>query len=190
MKTPSTLKIIAACACIYCSTSSLAQQHGHGSVPTQSAYAGEEGRDIKSLSAADVAGLQAGAGMGYAKAAELNGYPGPMHVLEFATQLKLSEVQRQATAKLMADHKARARLMGVQMVVAEQALDKAFASKSVDASSVTQLTQRIGELQASLRAEHLQTHLAQTAMLSAEQIANYQALRGYASALPSQKHAH
>ena len=190
MKTPSALKIIAACACIYWSTSSLAQHHGHGSVSTQSAYAGEEGRDIKSLSAADIAGLQAGAGMGYAKAAELNGYPGPMHVLEFATQLKLSEVQRQATAKLMADHKARARLMGAQMVVAEQALDKAFALKSVDASSVTLLTQRIGELQANLRAEHLQTHLAQTAMLSAEQIASYQALRGYASAVPSQKHVH
>ena len=31
-----------------------------------------------------------GAGMGYAKAAELNRHPGPMHVLELADQLKLA----------------------------------------------------------------------------------------------------
>ena len=43
----------------------------------QSPYAGQESREIKSLSPAEVDGYLAGAGMGFAKAAELNGYPGP-----------------------------------------------------------------------------------------------------------------
>lgn len=44
-------------------------------------YAGLESRDIKALSADDIAGLRAGASICMALPAELNGYPGPMHVL-------------------------------------------------------------------------------------------------------------
>ena len=51
-------------------------------------YAGEQQRAIKSLSEKDIADLQAGQGMGLAKAAELNGYPGPAHVLEHADALR------------------------------------------------------------------------------------------------------
>ena len=52
-----------------------------------SPYAGEEGREIKALSAADVDAYLTGQGMGFAKAAELNGYAGPKHVLELAAEL-------------------------------------------------------------------------------------------------------
>ena len=46
--------------------------------------------------------------------------------------------------------------------------------------------QAIGLLQADLRSEHLQTHLAQTALLSTQQVALYQSLRGYDSpAIPT-----
>ncbi len=54
-----------------------------------SPYAGEQSRSIKSLSKEDVADYIDGKGMGFAKAAELNGYPGPKHVLELAEQLAL-----------------------------------------------------------------------------------------------------
>ena len=40
--------------------------------------------DIKSLSQDDQSALLAGRGMGLARPAELNGYPGPAHVLELA----------------------------------------------------------------------------------------------------------
>jgi Spy/CpxP family protein refolding chaperone len=159
-------------------------QHQHpaaastGKVAT-SPYAGEQSREIKALSASEVKALHQGAGMGYAKAAELNGYPGPMHVLELARPLQLSDEQRQASEQLMAQHKATARTLGGQLVDAERALDTAFASKQVDAQRLAELTQRIGQLQATLRAEHLQTHLLQTALLDAQQIARYQSLRGY-----------
>jgi hypothetical protein len=49
-----------------------------------SPYAGQQTRAIKALSPEDLAGLLNGEGMGMAKAAELNGYPGPVHVLELA----------------------------------------------------------------------------------------------------------
>src|SRR5262249_20157560 len=44
-------------------------------------YAGRQTRAIKALSEEDIAPLLNGEGMGMAKAAELNGYPGPKHVL-------------------------------------------------------------------------------------------------------------
>ncbi|MGH7485986.1 MAG: hypothetical protein ACREMY_10365, partial [bacterium] len=45
-------------------------------------YAGQQSREIKALSQEEAAGLLAGKGMGFAKAAELNGFAGPAHVLE------------------------------------------------------------------------------------------------------------
>ena len=41
-----------------------------------SPYAGEQGREIKALSTKDIDDLTQGRGMGLAKAAELNRYPG------------------------------------------------------------------------------------------------------------------
>jgi Spy/CpxP family protein refolding chaperone len=185
MKSLFTIKYIAACALFSWANASLAQhsmhQHSAQTAPAAAAspYAGEQAREIKSLSTSDVDNLRKGAGMGYAKAAELNGYPGPMHVLELAQPLQLSAEQRDATEKLMAQHKAKARDLGAQLVDAERALDTAFATKQIDAKRISELTQRIGVLQATLRGEHLQTHLAQTALLNAQQITSYQSLRGY-----------
>ena len=55
-----------------------------GSAFGQPPYAGMQARPIKALSEQQVADLAAGRGMGLALAAELNGYPGPSHVLELA----------------------------------------------------------------------------------------------------------
>jgi hypothetical protein len=57
-------------------------------------YAGWHERAIRGLSEQQVADLRAGRGMGLALAAELNGYPGPVHVLELAKPLGLSADQR------------------------------------------------------------------------------------------------
>ena len=64
---------------------------------TTSKYIGQEGRIIKSLSSEDIKSLQTGTGDafgGMAKLAELNGYPGPRHVLDLTNELKLSDEQR------------------------------------------------------------------------------------------------
>ena len=55
------------------------QQRGAGASP----YAGLETRTIKALSEQQIADLRAGRGMALALAAEVNGYPGPLHVIEF-----------------------------------------------------------------------------------------------------------
>jgi hypothetical protein len=64
------------------------------SVHAQTPYAGMQGRSIKALSDQQIADLNTGRGMGLALAAELNGYPGPSHVLELADKLELSAEQR------------------------------------------------------------------------------------------------
>ena len=50
----------------------------------QPPYAGEELRSLKSMSSQEIESLRSGEGMGFAKLAELNHYPGPKHVLELA----------------------------------------------------------------------------------------------------------
>ncbi|MGK6306161.1 Spy/CpxP family protein refolding chaperone [Variovorax sp. DT-64] len=144
-----------------------------------SPYAGEQQRAIKALSEKDIADLQAGQGMGLAKAAELNGYPGPAHVLEHADALQLTATQRERSKALFDSHKAIARELGRNLMEAERALDEAFASKRIDPASLNAMTAEIGRRSARLREEHLSTHLAQTAILSAEQIRRYAQLRGY-----------
>ena len=147
-----------------------------------SPYAGEQLRGIKALSERDIAELQSGHGMGLAKSAELNGYPGPAHVLELAGPLALTAEQREATKALLSDHKSAARDLGLRLIAAERELDDAFARRTVDQDTLVRLTQDIGRHQAQLRAEHLRTHLAQTALLTQEQVARYGHLRGYGQA--------
>jgi Spy/CpxP family protein refolding chaperone len=146
---------------------------------TATPYAGEQVRSIKSLSERDVTALLQGQGAGLAKAAELNGYPGPMHTLELKDKLQLSAEQATASQSLMTSHKARARELGAQVLEAERKLDAVFANRSADKAAVEQATQQVGLLQARLRAEHLNTHLQQTALLSSQQIKRYNELRGY-----------
>jgi len=159
------------------------QQHTHQhpapSATAQQPYAGQQERAIKALSAQDQQDWLDGKGMGLAKAAELNGYPGPMHALEHASALSLSTAQQEASHKLMSAHKAEVRALGHRLVAAEQALDEAFRRGTARDEDVNRLTQEIGVLQARIRAEHLRTHIAQTALLRPEQIARYQQLRGY-----------
>jgi hypothetical protein len=146
---------------------------------TASPYAGQETRAVKSLSEQDIEALRTGAGAGYAKAAELNGYPGPAHVLELAQQLQLDAAQQEATKTLLSSHKARARTLGAQLIDAETQLDRLFADKTAEPASVDRACAQVGELQARLRAEHLKTHLAQTALLTPKQVRQYAVLRGY-----------
>ena len=154
-------------------------QHAH---PAAAPYAGLQSREIKALSPEDVNRLLQGQGMSLALAAELNGYPGPAHVLELAGPLQLSEAQRAQTQALMDAHKAQARELGKELVQAERALDAAFAGGHATADEVARHTRRIGELQGALRDAHLQTHLKQKALLTPQQVAHYNRLRGYATA--------
>ena len=145
-------------------------------------YAGQQTRAIKALSEQDIAGLLEGQGAGFAKAAELNGYPGPAHTLELKDPLGLRPDQVAASEALMRAHKARARELGAALVAAERKLDGLFAGQVASAASIENATREIGILQARLRAEHLATHVTQTALLDVHQVQRYSVLRGYADA--------
>jgi Spy/CpxP family protein refolding chaperone len=150
-----------------------------------SPYAGQESRDIKALSAEEVDSLLAGMGMGYAKAAELNGYPGPAHVLELADKLGLDSGQRARTQALFDTMQAKAKRFGGELIEEERRLDRLFASGRADPDSLAAALARIGSLQAKVRGAHLEAHLAQALILTPDQSARYVELRGYTS-----HHAH
>lgn len=192
MTTSSTLRLIALGASLAGSTALFAQhaghaghgpstQQNHSSASAPTPYAGHQQRAIKALSDKDVQDLTEGKGMGLALAAELNSHPGPMHVLEHAQALALSDTQRSSTARLLRTHKEEVRVLGRQLVEAERELDQAFATRQINSSSLTARMQRIGALQAAIRDAHLQTHLQQTALLTTAQVAQYNQLRGYGS---------
>ena len=147
-------------------------------------YAGQQARAIKSLSGDEIASLLEGRGMGYAKAAELNSYPGPMHVLEHAKALALSAEQETATRNLMAMHKAQARHLGKELVDSERDLNQLFAARSIDVAALERQLGVIATRQAAVRGSHLRTHLAQTALMTTAQIEKYTEIRGYQARRP------
>ena len=142
-------------------------------------YAGQQARAIKSLSADEIASLLEGRGMGYAKAAELNGYPGPMHVLDHAKALALSAEQETATRNLLATHKAQVRHLGKELVESERDLDRLLATRSIDNAALERQLGVIATRQAAVRASHLSAHLAQTALMTRTQVEKYTEVRGY-----------
>lgn len=152
---------------------------GAASAQTPSPYVGQEGRDLKALSPREVADYLAGKGMGLAKAAELNGYPGPAHVRELAEQLALTPAQRAQTDALWQQMHAKAVALGQDIVAAERQLEQLFAARTVTAEVSAEATGRLGHLQGQLRQVHLQAHVERAAMLTPQQIATYNTLRGY-----------
>jgi hypothetical protein len=156
------------------------QNHSSPAVaPAASPYAGMEKRQVKALSDQQIADLEAGHGMGLALAAELNGYPGPLHVLELADALQLSDAQRTRTKALIEAMKADTIPIGEQIIAEETALDRLFAEKGVTRASLDAATARIAIAQGALRAAHLRYHLAMVSVLSPTQIDRYAELRGY-----------
>jgi hypothetical protein len=148
-------------------------------VHSQSPYAGEETREIKSLSRSEIDGHLQGHGMGYAKAAELNHYPGPRHVLDLANELALTKEQIEQTQAIFGRIKTQAIDLGTQLVKKEAELDQRFAGGSIDATSLGALVTDIATLEAKIRIAHLSAHLEQKALLSNEQVTLYDKLRGY-----------
>jgi len=154
----------------------------------QSPYAGLQARSIKALSDQQVADLQAGRGLGMALPAELNGYPGPLHVLELADELGLSENQRAAIRGLFDSMKSEAIPLGERLIAQEAALDRLFAARTATAENVAAATNEIGTTQARLRNTHLKYHLSTIERLESRQIQRYGELRGYAGTTPTHRH--
>jgi hypothetical protein len=169
-------RIVALAALAAFSAPALAQHGGHGPA---SPYAGEQTRAIKSLSEDDIAELRRGGGWGLAKAAELNGVPGPAHLLELKDAVPLDAEEVAAIGEIFATMTADAIAAGERLIAHEQALEDAFRARSVTYDSLRRMLAEIEESRAALRYIHLAAHLSASALLSDEQIARYLELRGY-----------
>ncbi|WP_368507600.1 hypothetical protein [Bradyrhizobium lupini] len=99
-------------------------------------YAGLEHRPIKALSQQQIDDLRVGRGMGLALAAELNGYPGPSHVLEFGDRLDLTADQRIRVQRLFDAMKQEAVPLGNKLVEQETELDRLFSARVVTSESL------------------------------------------------------
>ena len=156
----------------------------------QAPYAGLQLRTVKALSPEQISDLSAGRGMGLALAAELNGYPGPAHVLELSDKLELSADQRGQIQALFDSMKAEAQPLGEKLIEQESNLDGLFASRSITRESLRVSTTAIAGTQAALRETHLKYHLSTAAVLSREQVRRYAELRGYGDEPVKHHHHH
>ena len=160
------------------------RHHGAGPPTAHTPYACLQERSIKALSDQQISELRAGRGMGLALAAELNGYPGPLHALELADELSLSPDQRSSIGAALNSMKSETGPIGERVITGETELDRLFASRKITLDNLDAAVMRIAAAQGELRAAHLRYHLLMTSILSPEQATKYARLRGYSSSQP------
>jgi len=144
-----------------------------------SPYAGFEAREVKSLSETDITEITRGAGWGLALAAELNGVPGPAHLLELREEIGLTPGQVADIEAIFATMQAEAQEAGARFVAAEADIEAAFRAGDLTPGRLRMLIDASADARAELRYIHLTRHLETPPLLSADQIARYNALRGY-----------
>jgi Spy/CpxP family protein refolding chaperone len=147
----------------------------------KSKYIGQEKRGIKSLSKEDINELKAGAGWGMAKAAELNGLPGPKHILEMSKEIELTAEQEKMVIAVYNDMNKKAVRLGNKLIEYEEELNNRFVERNIDEKILNDLLKKISETYKSLRFVHLSAHLKTPTILTESQIKKYNKLRGYSS---------
>ncbi len=153
--------------------STQAEQEHHSS------YSGMQVREIKSFSNDDVEQLRAGHGWGLSLVAELNGVPGPKHVLELQEELGLSSEQITRIQAVFDRMKQNAVPLGEELIRLERRLDRSFAGGTMDEKSLRKQLSDIADARRDLRYTHLAAHLATPDILTEEQVRQYSSLRGY-----------
>lgn len=156
------------------STMASSQHHKHSSN-----YIGEHNRSIKSLSADDIEKLKSGAGWGLAKPAELNGVPGPAHLLELKNEIPLTDEQTEAISNLYQHMKEQAQELGASLVDKEMKLEMMFQKRNYTKDMLLEILNDIGMVRSQLRYVHLSKHIDAAELLTIEQVKNYNLLRGY-----------
>ena len=123
--------------------------------------------------------LTNGRGWGLAKAAELNGVPGPNHLLEMKNEIGLTEQQISDIEALFEEMKKDAVALGKELIQHERELNDHFADRTITEELLDELLGRIESTRKKLRYVHLSAHLKTPAIVTEEQIRLYNRLRGY-----------
>jgi Spy/CpxP family protein refolding chaperone len=147
----------------------------------QSPYAGQfsPSAPIRALTPDEVRQIAAGEGAGLAKAAELNGVPGPRHVLDMADGLGLMPAQRARIRAIYDGMHAKAIAAGRRYLSAQEALEKDFRARRLTSTSLAARVAEVNRLRAVLETVHLAAHLATASVLTPDQTAHYNKMRGY-----------
>ncbi|MEM8975853.1 MAG: periplasmic heavy metal sensor [Pseudomonadota bacterium] len=153
-------------------------------------YAGQDKRTVSSLSPADLTAISKGQGWGLAKPAELNGYPGPIHVLELADRLELSKAQISQVREIYSKMNANARRIGKAFIQSEAELDALFKTGSATPKALKRALAKTSQLRADLREAHLDAHIRTVPILTQHQRHLYAQLRGYSNKGSHSGHAH
>lgn len=151
-----------------------------------SQYVGQETREIKALPQNDIEGLLKGEGTpfgGMAKPAELNGYPGPRHVLDAIEvgEFEITDKQQVQIQNMYREMNTQAIILGKQIVAIERRIDDSFSNKTVTEENLRKNISSSAELYKQLRFLHLKYHLQMLNILTPQQIEQYNTLRGYAN---------
>ncbi|MFB6181756.1 MAG: hypothetical protein ABEJ24_02560 [Candidatus Magasanikbacteria bacterium] len=170
------------------------KQHKKGSKQPdyKSPYIGQENRDIKALPPEDIEGLKRGSGTpfgGMAKPAELNGVPGPKHLLDMieAGKLDVSKEQKNKIESVYKRMKENAIKKGEKIITKEEKIDNGFEKRSIEQEELKDKIKTSANLYGDLRFIHLKTHLEMLDILNEKQVEKYNKLRGYSSGNPCNK---
>ena len=166
---------VAAGIAITAAAAAASAQHGHGA-------ASAEGHQMVQACATEFEKVVGeGRGFGLAFAADQNGYPGPMHVLELRDRLKLTADQEAKARDLMHAMFAESRPKSARLLEAEARLRRLFAERVADDAAVRAAVAEVERARSEVRLVHLLTHLKTRDLLSEDQRRLYHETRWGAS---------
>ena len=158
---------------------------GHGHADASATPAADspdtDGNDpaaIRTLTPEEVAQIERGERAGFALPADLNGVPGPRHVLDLADDLGLSREQRARVQAISDEMRAAAIPVGQRYLAAERALEEGFRAGTLTEQELPGRVAEVARREGELAAAHLLAHLRTATVLTPEQIADYNRLRG------------
>ncbi|MDH3942591.1 MAG: hypothetical protein OEV06_00650 [Anaerolineae bacterium] len=164
-------------------TSAIPSRTALNPTPTYSAYASLLDTEIRGLDQATIEGYLAGEGLSQDLPAELNGYPGLRHTLDLTEELELTDEQLIQVQALFDGMQVKAMSLGEQYLQAYSELELAFREGSITVEYLKSQLETIAAIEVELRFVHLSSHLATVQILTHDQIAQYNLLRGYADGM-------
>ena len=136
-------------------------QHGHGH------DGGHQAAEACSAEFDKVVGE--GRGFGLAFAADQNGYPGPLHVLELKDRLKLTADQEAKAQALLHAMFVESKPKSARLLEAEARLRRLFADRAADDAAVRAAVAEVERARTEVRLVHLLTHLKTRELLTEDQ---------------------
>ena len=136
-------------------------QHGHGH------EGGHQAAEACSAEFDKVVGE--GRGFGLAFAADQNGYPGPLHVLELKDRLKLTADQEAKAQALLHAMFVESKPKSARLLEAETKLRRLFADRAADDAAVRAAVTEVERARSEVRLVHLLTHLKTRELLTEDQ---------------------